>query len=728
MIRSWRGSVGLLLMSLSTTVALARLVAHGLRPGVIAPMALAVVVADVSVLVAMRFRLPLALAIISGAVLSFAALVIALDPTVVNPASAHFAHWSSLSAQERAARFALADDGTPLPALVGVIVALGALGGLAASATRAIWESQLRRGHPVRGQVGPLSGCIAPSFGIFVYSTLVSANQGRVPASLCYLVGAACFVVLSDRSGVDVREARSWRFPSGALAGALAVLLVVLLAGSSLSSMRLSVFHVTPPSGQGGGHGSGSQAAEQLLTGTALVDNLRSLDISDSNEVVFHATSSLPTYWQVGTLTDFDGTEWLPSPQVQSALAGDSAISPASFGPALPAPSNGERFSPSVDITDFASRLLPAPPSALSVSGISGGQVVAQEGVLAPSVSGAGTSYTVTALLPPTHPTSTAQLPLNDPRLAPYLALPAEPEIVSFLAHEVVGHAATQGAEAQALVNWFRSGKFRYTLNPPATTGTDPLVQFLTVTHAGYCQQFAGAFGIMARTLGIPTRLVVGFIAGQPGPAGHYTVTGADAHVWPQVYLGPGSGWISVEPTPPASGDTVTPAAVVGPTSAAATKPASSTPTSGGSATPTTVTTVPQLVTPTPTGGFPWLLVLVLVLVLGALGATGTVLWRRRGGRGIGGSPNQGVVLAWERAQRALRRRGLARRPAETPGEYAARLEALEQRTDRRVGAEVVAQLARLVEQACYTPWPCTPEQARSAQGWAASLSGRKGS
>ena len=51
-------------------------------------------------------------------------------------------------------------------------------------------------------------------------------------------------------------------------------------------------------------------------------------------------------------------------------------------------------------------------------------------------------------------------------------------------------------------MNWFRSGRFRYTLDPPSTGGSDPLVQFLTVTRAGYCQQFAGAFGVMARTLG----------------------------------------------------------------------------------------------------------------------------------------------------------------------------------------------------------------------------------
>ena len=110
---------------------------------------------------------------------------------------------------------------------------------------------------------------------------------------------------------------------------------------------------------------------------------------------------------------------------------------------------------------------------------------------------------------------------------------------MSQLAQQAVGTATTPAAQAQALVNWFRSGQFRYTLDPPATSGPNPLVQFLTVTKAGDCQQFAGAYGVLARTLGIPTRLAVGFTPGRAGPGDTFTVTGADAHVWPQVYLGP---------------------------------------------------------------------------------------------------------------------------------------------------------------------------------------------
>ena len=65
-------------------------------------------------------------------------------------------------------------------------------------------------------------------------------------------------------------------------------------------------------------------------------------------------------------------------------------------------------------------------------------------------------------------PSDGPQLASSDPRLQRYLALPAEPAMVSQLAHQAVGTATTPAAQAQALVNWFRSGRFRYTLSPPA--------------------------------------------------------------------------------------------------------------------------------------------------------------------------------------------------------------------------------------------------------------------
>jgi hypothetical protein len=341
---------------------------------------------------------------------------------------------------------------------------------------------------------------------------------------------------------------------------------------------------------------------------------------------------------------------------------------------------------------------------------------VGQEGVLAPTASTGGTTYTVRAGFDTAVPSDGTQLATSDPRLKRYLALPAEPSIVSQLAHQAAGTATTPAAEAQALVNWFRSGQFAYTLSPPPTSGSNPLVQFLTVTKAGYCEQFAGAYGVLARTLGIPTRLVAGFTPGRAGPGDSFTVTGADAHVWPQVYLGPEAGWVSVEPTP----GTPTAVGVLGVGGVVPAQP-----------TPTTIVRVPPTTVPRHHShhaapqhhGVSWWI--PAAVLGGLLVLTAVVIWVRRRlrvARDARLPPDQRVVRAWDVALLALRRRGLGRRVEETPGEYAARVQSLERDMAQPIEAEAVADLAALVEMACYTSRPCTPGQAADAHSLASTI------
>jgi hypothetical protein len=249
------------------------------------------------------------------------------------------------------------------------------------------------------------------------------------------------------------------------------------------------------------------------------------------------------------------------------------------------------------------------------------------------------------------------------------------------------------------------------------------LVQFLTVTKAGYCEQFAGAFGVLARTLGIPTRLVVGFTPGRDGPGDTFTVTGADAHVWPQVYLGPQAGWVSVEPTPS------TPAAVgvlgVGGVS----------PSAGERTTPSTVVRRTPARSPSHHShhaaahhrGVQWWIPGIVLLGLVVLAPVVIlVIRRRRKARDARLPPDQRVVRSWDIALGALRRCGLGRRVEETPGEYVARVRALDHDAPGSVEAdavvEAVADLAALVELACYTPQPCTPGQAADAHALASTI------
>jgi hypothetical protein len=103
-------------------------------------------------------------------------------------------------------------------------------------------------------------------------------------------------------------------------------------------------------------------------------------------------------------------------------------------------------------------------------------------------------------------------------------------------------------------------------------------------------------------------------------------------------------------------------------------------------------------------------------------GVTLWVLRRRRAARDAALPTDERVVRAWERSLGALRRQGLTRQPEETPGEYAARVGAVERRSPRSVEADAVANLAGLVELACYTPRPCTPAQAVRADALATTI------
>ena len=69
-------------------------------------------------------------------------------------------------------------------------------------------------------------------------------------------------------------------------------------------------------------------------------------------------------------------------------------------------------------------------------------------------------------------------------------------------------------------------------------------------TRRGLCEQFASTFAVMARTLGIPSRVAVGFTPGELNGDGSYSVFGKNAHAWPEVWFD-GIGWVDFEPTPP---------------------------------------------------------------------------------------------------------------------------------------------------------------------------------
>lgn len=134
-----------------------------------------------------------------------------------------------------------------------------------------------------------------------------------------------------------------------------------------------------------------------------------------------------------------------------------------------------------------------------------------------------------------------------------YLTVPAAYRSLTSLAKKIAKGATTPGAEGAALEDWFSdAGGFTYSLNAPQTEGAGALRDFLFKTKRGYCQQFAFAMAVLARLLGIPSRVAVGYTSGSPQSQGKWQVLSSDAHSWPELYI-KDFGWMTFEPTPPGS-------------------------------------------------------------------------------------------------------------------------------------------------------------------------------
>lgn len=139
--------------------------------------------------------------------------------------------------------------------------------------------------------------------------------------------------------------------------------------------------------------------------------------------------------------------------------------------------------------------------------------------------------------------------PEAPPDYADSLAVPPRvPRRVGDLARAIAGEAGAPYAQALALEAYLRSLPYSYEVRPLPADG-DAVDQFLFSMGHGYCTYYASAMAIMARSLGIPARLAVGYATGDYDQAsGVYTIYERDAHAWPELLID--GRWLPFEPTP----------------------------------------------------------------------------------------------------------------------------------------------------------------------------------
>ncbi|MHA2611486.1 MAG: transglutaminase family protein [bacterium JZ-2024 1] len=138
-----------------------------------------------------------------------------------------------------------------------------------------------------------------------------------------------------------------------------------------------------------------------------------------------------------------------------------------------------------------------------------------------------------------------------DARWSVYLSLPPLPERVKVLARRVAG----SGSVSQKMTRLmdFLLREYTYTLDvPKIPQGQDAVDFFLFESRRGYCEYFASALAVLARSVGIPARVVGGYRGGTyDALSGDFLIYEKDAHTWVEYYL-PGVGWAIADATPEA--------------------------------------------------------------------------------------------------------------------------------------------------------------------------------
>lgn len=597
----------------------------------------------------------------------------------------------------------------PAPVTDGFLIA--SMAGVGACAFLADWAA-----YRVRATLEPL----LPPFTLFLFTSALGANRHQSIATAGFVACALLFLVVHQaalRADTTAWFASRTRGGVGALlqggaAIGLAAVVAAVFLGPNLpgaDAKAILKWRKTDSGGRG-----------DRVTTSPLVDiKNRLVQLSDIE--VFNVEASAPAYWQITTLDHFNGRIWSSAKtyrEVKERLPGGIEDDVAQKDTLV------QQFR----IIGLDSIWLPA---AFQPKRIEGLEDVSYNAELASLITDSpttnGMDYTVQSEVPKLTPDMLRTADQSSPG-DEYLELEGGlPARVVNEARRIMAPQPTTYDKARALQDYFRTG-FRYSLDAPEGHGDRALESFLFRTKAGYCEQFSGAFAAMARAVGIPARVAVGFTPGVVEADGRYHVRGVHAHAWPEVWLGQ-FGWVAFEPTPGRGN----------PVGVAVTGVPPAQDNGRGGSTPVTAPTTTTSTTAPPAGGTtnttrnrdsevdaggegdlvaedkplnPLLKVLLAVSAAAAAWAVAVpLLLRRRRVRRRAAAGSSGVarvLVAWEEAGEALSRAGTPRRGSETVHEYARRAPVV-----ARLSPDAVAAMQSLAEQtavASYAPGSLPPE------------------
>jgi len=122
-------------------------------------------------------------------------------------------------------------------------------------------------------------------------------------------------------------------------------------------------------------------------------------------------------------------------------------------------------------------------------------------------------------------------------------------ERIAALAAEVAGTG--EPVEMAGRIQGFLMREYTYSLDLMGIRSDSPVEDFLFDWRRGHCEYFASSMVLMLRAVGVPARLVTGYLGGEYNPfEDYYVVRQSNAHAWVEVLL-PDRGWTTFDPTPP---------------------------------------------------------------------------------------------------------------------------------------------------------------------------------
>lgn len=356
---------------------------------------------------------------------------------------------------------------------------------------------------------------------------------------------------------VDERGLRGWPGVAAVAAGSG----VIALLAASLLPVPVGVPWLLP------------HPAAGLPTNRAnpIIDLGDTLRREEAVPVLQYATSidegPLP-YFSLVTLTELDGgSEWAPGTFQADTRIEDGATL------ALPAGLEDDAeylsFTTDIIVQPSVSAYLPQPGRAQRVSGLNGDYAQSDATGDIRQVAGEAPSqhYEIASVMPSASTAAIEALPADalDEIPAQLLDLTEVPdgaaaEEIRAELDRIADPTLPPYQRALLLQQHFTGGAFEYSETAPVPAGYDgsnmAVVASFLQLRSGYCVHFSSAMSVMARMLGIPARIQVGFTPGEQIDVNEQgqsiiQVTSHQLHAWAELWV-PGYGWLPFETTPAA--------------------------------------------------------------------------------------------------------------------------------------------------------------------------------